>query len=437
MNELAQKLAQYLKRDDPEIDYRIENGIETNRKGFGEISLVDAAGKPVPSADITLKHMRHEFQFGCNAFMLEQFPSAEQNARYEELFRDLFNLAVVPLYWSDLEPKDGHLRFAKTTEPIYRRPQPDLCLEFCEKNRITPKGHPLLWHLFRPEWLSDDNAVMERRIRQRFREIADRYAGRIKIWDVCNEAQTMAIGTRQHVMPENHVELAFTLAAQYFPDCVRTYNDDRMWYHFSKSYSPVYLLVKSLLDRGYAVNALGLQYHMFEGQLQYASQFMNPVYLFRILDQYAKLGLPINFSEVSIISRRDLGDGDEFQRFVTEKLYRLWFSHPAVNGATWWNLVDGTAAFAPLGSEHGENSLRAGLVNFDMTPKPAYLAIQNLIKKQWRTDTGLAYQQGAVNKFRGFFGEYEVKIKAGAQTFTRSLQLSKGNLNLFRFVLNE
>lgn len=432
MNELARSLAQHILKDDPEIEQRIQGGIENNRTGFGEIALVDVAGKPVKAASVTLELVRHEFQFGCNAFMLEQFPNKEQNAQYEAMFRDIFNLAVIPFYWSDLEPIDGKPRFAKDTPAVYRRPQPDLVLEFCGRNNIIPKGHPLLWHLFRPEWLSHDAIDMQRRIERRFREIAQRYLDRIRIWDVCNEAQTMAIGRPSADMPEEHVELAFKLAEKYFPGCTRTYNDDRMWFFFSKTYSPVYLLVKSLLDRGFAVNALGLQYHMFQNLLQYSHQFMNPSYLFRILDQYGKLGLPINFSEVSIISRRDLGDGDAFQKIVAEKLYRLWFSHHAVNGIIWWNMVDGTAAYAPLGSEEGENSMRAGIVNFDMTPKPAYTAIRELIKKEWHTKTSLDYVDGAVNKFRGFYGDYTVSIDTKSGVHTTSLSLTKGGLNQFR-----
>ncbi|OGV75366.1 MAG: hypothetical protein A3K19_08930 [Lentisphaerae bacterium RIFOXYB12_FULL_65_16] len=431
MNDLAKNIARNLLTDDPEIEGRISRGIEEHRKGSGTIKVVGPDGNPVEGAKVTLRQVRHEFHFGCNAFMIGQFPEAEQNARYEEVFSDLFNLAVVPFYWSDLEPGDGALRFDTNSPPIYRRPPPDLVLEFCDRNGITPKGHPLLWHQFRPNWLSLDELEMQRRIRRRFREIAERYADRIKIWDVCNEAQTMTVGTPKCHMPDNHVELAFELAAEYFPDCIRTYNDDRMWYIYSKTYSPVYLLVKSLLERAYKVNALGLQYHMFQSALKDADKFMTPSRLFDGLDLYGKLNIPINFSEVSIISRRDLGDGDTFQKLVTEKLYRLWFSHAAVNGIIWWNMVDGTAAYAPLGSEQGENSLRAGLVNYDFTPKPAYTALHDLVTREWRTHARLDYTAGAGNTFRGFYGDYAVTVETDAGTSQHRLKLSKNALNTF------
>ena len=111
MNEFAKKILAPLTRPDAETDFRIKTGTEMYRKGFCRLELVDAEGKPVRAADIRVRQTGHAFLFGCNAFMLGQFPEAEQNARYEEVFRSIFNEAVIPFYWSDLEPEDGKLRF--------------------------------------------------------------------------------------------------------------------------------------------------------------------------------------------------------------------------------------------------------------------------------------------------------------------------------------
>ncbi|MDA3872424.1 MAG: endo-1,4-beta-xylanase [Kiritimatiellae bacterium] len=317
MNESAQSLLKHLEIDDPEIDHRIETGIEENRKGWGHFRLVDDQGAPVSSASVSLKQVGHQFDFGCNAFLLQQLPEADKNALYEERFSDLFNLAVVPFYWKDLEPEQGKTRFDADSEFLYRRPPPDLVLDFCKRHGIKPKGHPLLWHLFRPDWLPLEETEMRKCIRTRFERIAERYRDLIPVWDVCNEAQTIAPGNPDTHLPADHVELAFDLAAEYFPDCVKTYNDDRVWYKNLRTYSPVYLLMKSLLDRNYKVDALGLQFHMFENNIQDAEHYLNRRNLLDCLDLYGRLNVPVNFSEVSVISRRDLGDGDAFQDLVT------------------------------------------------------------------------------------------------------------------------
>ena len=434
MNALAKKLARDFLKDDSEVEARIKEGIESNRKGFGEIELVDAKGKPVEKASIKLSLKRHEYHFGCNLFMLGQFKDKEQNAAYEETFKEIFNLAVVPLYWSDLEPRDGELRFGKDSVPVYRRPATDACLEYCERNGITPKGHPLLWHHFWPSWLKGTKQELESRIARRFREIAERYSDKIKVWDVVNEAQSWTPDFQ--TMPDAHVDLGFKLAGQLFPGSTLTYNDDNKWWDLHGEYTPVYLLVRHLLDKGLPVNAVGFQYHMFESLLDQSDRFMSPTHLFKCLDQYAKLGLPLNLSEISVISRRDLGDGDEFQALVTERLYRLWFSHASTNGAVWWNMVDGTAAYAPMGSEEGENSLRAGLVNYDFTPKKAFSALKRLIKEEWTTNATMSYETGATNKFRGFHGDYDVVVETSAGTFKKTLKLSKYASSKFKLALN-
>lgn len=158
---------------------------------------------------------------------------------------------------------------------------------------------------------------------------------------------------------------------------------------------------------------------------------MNARIIFGCLDQYAKLNLPINFSEVSILSRRDLGDGDRFQELAVERLYRLWFSHPATEAIVWWNLVDGTAAYAPLGSEEGENRLRAGLVGYDFAPKPAFRTLERLIRTEWRTETGFDYADGGDNRFHGFYGDYAVEVRYDGGSFTRRITLSKDGVREF------
>ncbi|WPJ95058.1 endo-1,4-beta-xylanase [Coraliomargarita algicola] len=434
--EKAQSMLKHLLVDDPEIEHRIETGIEQHRKGWGEIKLVDKEGEPVEHASVSMRQMKHEFHFGCNAFLLDQLPEAEKNAQYRELFSDVFNLAVVPFYWADLEPEEGKMRFDKNSPFIYRRPPPDLVLDFCEEKGITPKAHPLLWHNFRPEWLGCEEMEMRRHIRRRFQAISERYAHRINIWDVCNEVQTLTLNQKRAHMPENHLEYAFELAAKFFPNGIKTYNDDRIWYRYSRSYSPVYLLVKSLIEQGYKVDALGLQLHMFTNVLYNAFRFLNQKNLLDSFDLYGRLGVPLNISEISLISSKDLGDGDAFQEILTDKLYRLWFSHAAMNGIVWWNMVDNTAAYAPLGDETaGENVGRAGLVNYDMTPKPAYKVLKRLIQEEWQTNPSFEYTEGAANKFRGFYGDYEVTVKTAQGTSIHKIKHSRNNLNVFMLKL--
>jgi len=437
LSDLAINLSKNILAQDDEVDFRIKSGTEMYRKGFGRIHLVDVNGNPIKNAKIILRQKSHEFKFGANAFMIDSFPTADQNERYEEVFADLFNLAVVPFYWDALEPEKGKLRFGKDSTPIYRRPPPDRVLEFCAKNGIKPKGHPLCWHNLSPEWLPRTDAGMKTALRKRLTEISSRYADKIQTWDCVYEALTRHPLVRNNgtiFLPDNYLEFVFELAGRLFPDNQLIYNDDSTWWHYQGDYTPAYMLVRSLLEHGFNVGGMGLQYHMFNNMkndnVMGFNRPLNCRYLFKCLDQYAKLGVPLNFSEVSIISSKDLGDGDRFQELVTEKLYRLWFSHPAVEAVVWWNLVDGTAAYAPMGTEEGENRLRAGLVNFDFSPKPAYNILRRLIHDEWSTRCTLNYEEGATNCFHGFYGSYEAIIETnGGKLFEDVVLGSKDENN--------
>lgn len=436
MNEEAKKYCRFLMAPDAETDFKIKYGTEMYRKGFCHLVLKNAGGAPLDHAEVKVKLTKHAFRFGCNAFMQGQFPEQEQNAQYEECFASIFNEAVIPFYWSDLEPEDGKLRFESGSTPIYRRPPPDDVLAFCRKNNITPKGHPLCWHCFMPDWAPTDPEEFMRRLYRRIKEIAERYGDQIFLFDCVNESQTHFPLNNQR-FPHDYVERVFRMADPLFPNARLLYNDDRCWWNVQGDCSPVYLLVSRLLEHGCRVGGLGLQYHMFNWLMETQSdQFMDPKVLYAALDQFGRLQIPVNFSEVSIISRRNLGNGNLFQELVAEKLYRIWFSHPAVEGITWWNLVDGTAAFAPLGSESGENSLRAGLVNYDFTPKPAFRALQNLIKKEWHTETSLDYQEGGDNVFHGFYGDYTAEICTDSGTFTKQFTFSKNTAGTVILKLN-
>ena len=170
------------------IKERTAAGIENARKGFATVRVVDADGKPVPGAKISVRQKTHDFGYGANIFMLDEFETEEKSAEYRRVFREYFNMATVPFYWDTLEPDEGHPRFAKDSKKVYRRPAPDLCLEYCEENGIRPKAHCLNYDHFVPAWLKKYTAAEQwMKLEERYRLCAERYATRIKGWEVTNE----------------------------------------------------------------------------------------------------------------------------------------------------------------------------------------------------------------------------------------------------------
>lgn len=115
--------------------------------------MVDADGKPMAGKKVKLTQKAHGFQYDANIFMLDEFQDEADNAEYRRFFKEFFNLATVPFYWNTLEPIEEKPRYDKDSEKIYRRPAPELCLEYCEESGIAAKLHCLVYEQFLPEWL--------------------------------------------------------------------------------------------------------------------------------------------------------------------------------------------------------------------------------------------------------------------------------------------
>jgi hypothetical protein len=158
-------------------DARVKAGIEANRKGPMLFTFKDAAGKILENVHVKVVQKTHDFKYGADIFMLDEIgDSKEKNEAYKEHFAAAFNLATLPFYWKDIEPEEGKTRYAKNSPKIYRRPPPDLCVEWCEAHGIEPKAHCLNYSGQTPDWAVGDIHKEKYLLEKRFRELAERYA---------------------------------------------------------------------------------------------------------------------------------------------------------------------------------------------------------------------------------------------------------------------
>lgn len=433
-------------RYEEETEHREKHGIELYRKGFGRITVKDRNGNVLTGLKIRAKLKKHEFLHGANIFMLDEFQSDKNNERYREAFKNCFNEATVPIYWDGLEPEDGKPRFSKDSPKVYRRPPMDLCVEFCEENNITPKAHCLTYVNFNPKWLNEyDLTALRRRIDCRYKELAERYAERIPGWEVINETLCMGSTLNRDKTPyyleDRLVEESFEVGHKYFPYNELIINEaSHIWEpalkQFSYNRSDYYQLIERSMRNGARIDCVGMQFHAFtkydDNDGIYAGSLYNPRNIYRVLDCYAKLGKPIQITEITIPAYRDTAEDYALQAEILERLYRIWFSHPAVEAAIYWNLPDGYAAFAPMGDmTSGENRYRGGLLDFNLNPKPAYDVLKNLFQNEWTTDTVCETNADGEAKFQGFYGEYEVTV-GGLKT---TVKLSPKFANEFDIVL--
>ena len=425
------------------MEDKIKHGIEANRKGYFKINFIDENGKPLNGADVKIRQKTSEFKFGCNLFKLGCFEKDEDNANYAEYFKKLFNLATIPFYWDDFEPTDGHMRFDKDSEFIDRRIPPEYALEFCRENNIEAKGHPLFWHAMMPQWLPQDFEQMKDYWTRRLKAIAERYDGVIKTFDCVNECCSVPIfddelsPTSPHYRNQAPIsgtfpEYAFKQTAHYFRKSRLVLNEAAgPWSDYKKELSYYYLLAENLINKGCKVDIIGLQYHNFntpENMADLAKHYYNPVQLYKVMDTYAKLGRPMSVSEITVP-----GYDEDLQAEILCNLYRIWFSHPAMESIIYWNLGDNCAVTSANHSGWaGEDGYVSGFFRSDFTKKPVYDEIDRLINHEWRTNTDLAVNDDHVY-FKAFYGDYEITAVHDGKEVTRSLHLSKNGYDEFYY----
>lgn len=394
-------------------DRRIAEDTERNRKGDATVRFTDGEGKAVKVKNLRIRQKTHAFKFGCNIFMLDEFPDEEHNRIYREKFPELFNYAIVPFYWSDYEVEEGKPRDGLNPPKVYRRPGPEQVLRYTEEKGLGVKGHCLMWHGFMPDWLPEDGEKTMEYLTRRISHIAELYGDRIQDFDIVNETlDRKPYAPYEKKFPFDCTNRTFAYADSVLPNNRLFINEttEHTWQLFKRENSRYYLQIENLLAKGRRIDAIGLQYHLFctpEGLKKQLDALIHPTRLFDCLDYYGRFGRPIHVSEITVPAYADREGSLEEQAEITEFLYRLWFSHKDMEAIVWWNLVDGTAAYAPLGSSDGENYYRAGLLNYDMTEKPVYRTLNRLINEEWKTSLDAETAEGSYS-FRGFFGDYEV-----------------------------
>jgi len=432
------------------VNEKVTHGIEAYRKGNGNITVVDRNGKPIQDARIKLIQKNHEFRFGANLFMLDELETEEKNVKYKKYFSELFNMATLPFYWDTLEPERGKPRYSKDSVKIYRRPAIDLCIEFCEKHGIEPREHALAYDYFFPKWLySASKEEVKAELERRFSEISERYATKIPTIEVTNEMEWMRGKTVFYDDP-SFVEWCFKLAEKYFPNNELAINDHTglCWGDRCRATDKYYAYIEANMLKGARIDAIGMQYHLFnkiEAEYERTRKSLNPESLYRHMDLYSNLGKPLQVTEVTVPAYSWDRENEEIQAEIIENLYSIWFSHPNMEQIVYWNLVDGYAHVWDPDPEKirasqgnmslGENYYYGGLLRFDLSPKPAYFKIKELLQQRWHTEKTVASDGNGSAEFRGFYGDYAVEITADGTVKNTSLRLSKNGKNDFTLVI--
>lgn len=267
----------------------------SSRTGLLTAALL-VIGATVKSADtpVTLKDaFKDSFLIGV-ALNQRQFSELATN-----------DAALAKLHCNSVSPEN-----ALKWEEIHPRPGPDgydfaaadRYVEFGEKNGMHIVGHTLIWHGQTPRWVfqgEGTNAITRDALLERMRDhihtVVGRYKGRIKTWDVVNEALNDDGSLRRsqwyRIIGEDYIAKAFEYAHEADPNAELRYNDYSIE-NLPKRKGTI-ALVKKLQEQHVPISGLGSQTHA-------NLTWPEPELLDSALTEFAELGLPISITELDV-----------------------------------------------------------------------------------------------------------------------------------------
>ena len=261
--------------------------------------------------------------------------SAEQSAKDLALLKEQFN-QISPendLKWQMIHPREG--------ANGYEFGAADAFVNFGLSNNVYVVGHTLVWHSQTPNWVfagtnppptnatsftaANTNAVptnqfgrgrfgggfggysgphasreeLLQRMREHIHTVVGRYKGKVKTWDVVNEAIADGGGTNilrnslwLQIIGPDFIAKAFEYAHEADPAAILRYNDYGL--ENSAKRKKLIALIKSLQAQKVPVHTIGSQAHL------------NVSITFDTMDQslteIATLGLPIHITELDVNS---------------------------------------------------------------------------------------------------------------------------------------
>ncbi len=180
-----------------------------------------------------------------------------------KVIKHQFN-AIVPencMKSAEIQPKEGEFNFSVS----------DKFVALGEQNNMFVTGHCLIWHSQAPQWFFTDSLgnnvsreVMIERMKNHIETVVGRYKGRIKGWDVVNEAiledGSLRKSKFQQIIGDDFIKLAFQFAHEADPEAELYYNDYNEWYPGKRD--AIVKMIRDLKAAGIRIDGIGMQGHI-------------------------------------------------------------------------------------------------------------------------------------------------------------------------------
>lgn len=319
-----------------------------------------------------------------------------RNARSAELAAKQFSTLTAEndMKWQSIHPAPDRYDFDAG----------DAYVAFAEKHKMAVIGHTLVWHSQTPGWVFEGEngqpptrELLLKRMKDHITTVVGHYKGKVKGWDVVNEAladggpDVLRGSPWRKIIGDDFIEQAFRFAREADPKAELYYNDYGLENPHKRD--KALTLLRGLKQRGVPIAGVGTQSHFQLGHPPVAE-------VEKTIEAFAALGLKVMVTELDVdvlpsrgpagnadIARREQGEAaanpytgglpDEVQQRLAQRygeLFAVYLRHrQSITRVTFWGLDDGQSWLNgfpvrgrtnhPLLFDRGQN------------PKPAFAAV--------------------------------------------------------------
>jgi endo-1,4-beta-xylanase len=368
----------------------------------GFITGCAGSKKNIASQDAaTLKDVyKKDFMIGT-ALNAQQIEEKEPNAA-----------ALVPQQFNVLTPEN--IMKCVIIHPqwsTYNFDLADKLVAYGKKNNIPVVGHTLIWHSQLSPFVRSIKSAdsLKQFFTDHITTIASRYDGKIRGWDVVNEALeedgTMRKSIFLNLLGDDFVTEAFRLAQKAAPNTELYYNDYNI--EQPKKRAGAIALIKKIQAAGVRIDGVGIQGHWHTGKVPFKD-------IEESIVEFAALGIKVMFTELDLeVLPRDFQGADVDQRVASnpalnpyangipdsvlqqqawdyQNLFKLFLKHKdKIDRVTFWGVNDGQSWLNgwPV---RGRTNYPL-LFDRQFNPKPAYYKVIEAKQKTVSTEVKKAF----------------------------------------------
>lgn len=237
--------------------------------------------------------------------------------------------------------------FIHPEQNTYNWTDADYLVDYAVKNGKRVHGHTLNWYKNPPAWVTNfqgDTQAWEALLKMHIQTVVSRYKGKVKSWDVVNEAIDDNGALRNSIwvqkLGEDYIARCFQYAHEADPDALLFYND------YGHEYGPtkrkaILSLVTGLKNRGIPIHGIGLQMHT-----RYTRSDAD---LTTAIQTAAATGLKVHISELDVAmnpeNNQNLAFSASLAQLQSAKYKHIIKTYNAIPknqqfGITTWNVSD-------------------------------------------------------------------------------------------------